>query len=88
MFDSEPVAGSVSTAPIGVASVTWCLPVRMSQPSPSYFAAAATYFEPSITEPPPTAIMNSTFSSLTIATALSNVSLVGFASTPENSIQA
>ncbi len=27
--------------------------------------------------------MNSTFSSLTIATALSNVSLVGFASTPE-----
>ncbi|CRZ85530.1 Uncharacterised protein [Vibrio cholerae] len=35
VLDSEPVAGRVKIAPIGVACFTVCCPVKISQPSPS-----------------------------------------------------
>jgi hypothetical protein len=85
-FASEPVPGSVRTAPIGSAAVRRSpRVVRISQGSPVYGAAAATNFAPSSTDPPPTARIQSSFCARTTSTARISVSKSGFASTPKNS---
>ncbi len=76
LFISEPVAGSVSTAPKGSAAVTLrpCFS-RMAQGSPaSNLTAAAMNFTASITEPPPTASRKSNPPPLICATAFIEVS--------------
>ena len=52
---SEPVAGSVNTAPTGNGFSNAAPFINMSHGSPSKFTAAAMNLAPSITLPPPTA---------------------------------
>ena len=56
VLDSEPVAGSVNTQPMGRACLIGCpLATKSQGSSPSNKAAAAMNLVPSTTEPPPTA---------------------------------
>ena len=76
LFISEPVAGSVSTAPNGMARCTLRPNFsRMAQgSSPSNSTAAAMNLVASITEPPPTASRKSNPPSRICATACMEVS--------------
>ena len=74
VFISEPVAGSVSTAPSGSAPEIGAPLATMSHGSPANGAAAAMNFVPSSTEPPPTASRKSSFSARTCSTARISVS--------------
>ena len=86
MFISEPVAGSVRTVPKGRASFTGSPFSSMSHGSlPLYTAAAAMNLQASITDPPPSAIMKSSFLSRASFTAFMQVAYSGFGSIPPNS---
>jgi hypothetical protein len=64
-FDpSLPAAGIVKITPTLSASVISCFLSQKSQKSPSYSAPAAIALAESITDPPPTAKIKSTFSFL------------------------
>ena len=82
---SDPVAAIVSIDPSGSASVTFAFPKTISQGSASVFVPAAISFEQSITDPPPTARMKSTCSSLAIFIPFSADSILGFGSMPDSS---
>ncbi len=87
LFISEPVAGRVRTVPKGRAAFTGALRVTRSQgSSPAKGTAAAMNLVPSMTEPPPTARMNSALVSRATWTAFIRVSKLGFGSMPPNSV--
>jgi len=79
---SLPAAECVKTHATGIASIGFLFPIAKSHTSQSAFAPSAVYLHESITLPPPTASIISTFSRFATAIASLTKVILGFGSTP------